>query len=122
MEKIKDYFARYPNNDEVYEKGGVLFHTRGAADSYGNAKETVRHTRAKAMATPIVPEGGNDDAEKLEATKTAAIELLKATDVDALDYNAMKALAKDLQLTTADKKAETLKVALAEYKTTLTVE
>lgn len=121
-EKLKDYFTRYPNNDEVFENNGVLFHNRGAADSFGNAKETVRYTRAKVMAETILPEGGDDETAKLEAAKTSAIELLKATDVETLDYNAMKALAKDLQLVTSDKKAETLKATLVEYKTKLTAE
>lgn len=116
-EKLKDYFTRYPNSDEVYENDGVLFHNRGAADSFGNAKETVRHTKAKVMAETILPEGGDD-----EAAKTAAIELIKATDVETLDYNGMKAISKDLQLVKSDKKAETLKAALVEYKTKLTAE
>jgi len=110
-EKLKDYFTRYPNNDEVFENNGVLFHNRGAADSFGNAKETVRYTREQ----PLIPEGEQEG-------KANAIELLKSSDVETLDYNAMKALAKDLQLTTVDKKSETLKTALNELKTTLTVE
>jgi hypothetical protein len=132
-EKLKDYFTRYPHNDEVFENNGVLFHNRGAADSFGDAKETVRHTRAKVMVeTPLAPEGEQEPlapkgeqeplAPKGEQEKEVAIELLKATDVETLDYNAMKALAKDLQLTTADQKKETLIAALIEYKTTLTVE
>ena len=116
MEQIKDYFDRYPHNDEVFEADGVLFHTRGAAESYTKG-DVVKYTRAKVMAEPLAPEGENG-----EAAKTAAIELLKTSDVEALDYNAMKALSKDLQLITADKKAETLKAALIEFKNTLTEE
>jgi len=43
--QLKDYFERYPNSMEVYVNGGVLFHDRGAADSYGQG-ETRRYTRA----------------------------------------------------------------------------
>ena len=46
-EKLKDYFIRYPHNDEVYENNGVLFHSRGAADSFGNAQDTKRYTRTE---------------------------------------------------------------------------
>jgi len=45
MEKLKDYFSRYPQSKEVFENSGVLFHTRGAADSFGNASDTKRYTR-----------------------------------------------------------------------------
>lgn len=113
-EQLKDYFTRYPHNDEVYENNGVLFHNRGAADSYGNAKETVRYTRAKVMESPLNPPQGD--------LKKESEELLKVTDLETAEYKVLKQLAKDLELTTSDQKAETLKAALVEYKTTLTVE
>lgn len=50
MEKLKDYFSRYPQSNEVFENNGVLFHTRGAADSYGNASDTKRYTRTEVEA------------------------------------------------------------------------
>ncbi len=121
-EKLKDYFTRYPNNDEVFENNDVLFHNRGAADSFGNAKETVRHTRAKVMESPINSPAVDVKNEDTDTTKTAAVELLKNADVETLDYNAMKALVKDLELTTADKKSETLKIALTEFKKSLNAE
>lgn len=111
-EKLKDYFTRYPQSDEVYENNGVLFHTRGAADSYGSANETVRYTRNQVMASqPMAPE--------VEQEKATAIELLKTTDVATLDYKAMKQLVKDLELNASDQKAETLKGILTEFKNSL---
>ncbi len=59
MKKVKDYFERYPNSNEVFENGGKLFHTRGAADSFGKG-ETKRHTRA---------EVANPAKEKVETSK-----------------------------------------------------
>lgn len=44
MDKIKDYFKRYPKSKEVFECGGLLFHSRGAAESYGKG-EVKRHAR-----------------------------------------------------------------------------
>lgn len=50
MEKIRDYFNRYPVAQEVFENGGILFHTRGAADSYGKT-DTTKYTRSQAEAS-----------------------------------------------------------------------
>ena len=48
MDKIKDYFKRYPNSSEVFECGGLLFHTRGAAESYGKG-DVKRYVRERVM-------------------------------------------------------------------------
>jgi phosphoribosylaminoimidazole carboxylase (NCAIR synthetase) len=123
-EKIKDYFTRYPHNDEVYENQGVLFHTRGAADSFGNAKDTVRHTRSKI--TTITQLNDNSVVQNpdnaVEVAKASAIQLLKTTDIETIEYNALKSIVKDLQLVTLNQKAETLRIALQEYKQKLNVE
>lgn len=47
MDKIKDYFDRYPNSEEVFENGGRLFHNSGAADSFAQT-ETKRYSRTEA--------------------------------------------------------------------------
>ena len=36
--KVKSFFDRHPNINEVFECGGKLYYTRGAADSNGNGK------------------------------------------------------------------------------------
>lgn len=108
--KVKSYFDRYPLSNEVYEKGGKLFHTKGAADSYPKGDETKKHTRGQI--TDIV----NDK----KSEKEQAVELLKATeDIATLDYNVMRSLVKGLELTTAGQGKETLIAALTEFKTTL---
>ena len=126
-EKIKDYFTRYPHNDEVYENQGVLFHTRGAADSFGSAKDTLRHTRSKITAiTEITQLNHNSVVQNsdntVEVSKASAIQLLKTTDIETIEYSALKSIVKDLQLVTLNQKAETLRIALQEYKQKLNVE
>lgn len=118
MEKIKDYFKRYPNSEEVYENGGKLFHKRGAAESYGKT-ETKKYTRKEAAASPNSSEGGSDGASEKE---TATILLNATEDIAALDYNMLKKLAKHLGLSVADQKSETLIAALEEFKKTLNPE
>lgn len=47
--KIVSYFKRFPQSDCVYECNGMLFHTRGAAESYGDKiSEYKREDIAKA--------------------------------------------------------------------------
>jgi hypothetical protein len=104
-EKIKDYFARYPNSQEVYENGGVLFHERGYADSYGKT-ETKKYTR---QSLSIKTEIGD---KELAVEQLSAIE-----DLTLLPYKIAQKLVKDLELKTADNKQETLVQALLEYKT-----
>jgi len=52
MEKVKDYFKRFPNSDEVFESGGKFYHSRGAADSYGNG-DVKKHTRKEVESKKI---------------------------------------------------------------------
>jgi len=137
MENIKDYFNRYPHNDEVYETDGVLFHNRGAAESYG--KETpVRYTRAKVMAETVNSEQSSVNSEELELQKDAdelkakeeaekayavLLETFKAeSDITAIKYEALKSYVKGFALVTSDKKQDTFIAALTEFKNTLTEE
>jgi hypothetical protein len=109
MEKIKDYFNRYPNSEEVYENGGVLFHNRGDADSYAKG-DTKKYTRKEAEATKAAP----------ELTKEQIVETVKTVeDLSAVPYETQKLYAKVLGLTLANKKAETLLAALVAFKETL---
>ena len=137
MEKIKDYFDRYPQSDEVFENDGVLFHTRGAADSYSKG-DTVKYTRAKVMAEAVISEQPTVNSEELELQKAAdelkakeeaekdyavLLETFKAeSDVSAIKYEALKVYVKGFAIETADQKKETLIAALTEFKNTLTVE
>lgn len=115
-ENLKDYFSRYPHNDEVYENNGVLFHSRGAADSFGNAQDTKRYTRKDIMLSldsTVVTEENEED------TRTSAVESVMNLDIANSDYQTLKVLAKDLQLTTEDARKETLIKALTDFKHTL---
>lgn len=104
MEKVKDYFKRYPLSPEVYENGGVLFHNRGAADSHG-AEETKKYTRKQVCA-------------KAEVVVTSN-ELTIEADLDSLKYDDLKKLAASLSLSVEDSKKETLLKALTEFKESL---
>lgn len=109
MEKINDYFKRYPTSEEVYENGGLLFHNRGAADSYGQG-ETNRHTRKQS-------------AVNEELSKNDAMANLKAVeDLSALSYDALKSFTKILELKPESNSKENILKVLSEYKATLNAE
>jgi len=109
MEKLKDYFKRYPASQEVYENGGQLFHSRGAADSYRKG-ETRKYTR-KEVESPEAPAG---------MTKQDAVKALKEADSLAMvAIDDLKMLAGVLELKVDDNKKDTLVKALTEYKETL---
>lgn len=95
--KIKDYFKRYPRNNEVYECGGVLFHTSGAAQSYGRG-EVKKHVRGESEC--------DEEPKKVESTEETETELT---------YKDLLAKCNELGIETADKKKGTLIAALKEY-------
>lgn len=112
MEKLKDYFKRYPTSQEVYENGGQLFHNRGAADSYGKG-ETKKYTRKEVAASDAgVPE-----------TKEAVILKIKETeDFTTIPYDELKVWAKILELKPESNSKENVLKALSEYKGILKAE
>lgn len=127
--KIKSYFERYPKNDEVFENGGVLFHTKGAADSFGKS-ETKKYTRAELTAeTSEVPEVELTEEQKQaakEAAEKEAAELVKAeaeklktADIEKMDYNEMKRLVTLFKLAADDQKKETYIALLTSFKNSL---
>jgi hypothetical protein len=67
--KIQSYFTRYPQSDKVFENGGILFHTQGAADSYGKG-DTTKYTRAQVVAAET--EAADLDAKVAAAVKAEA--------------------------------------------------
>ncbi|MDR2472148.1 MAG: hypothetical protein LBD53_01110 [Tannerella sp.] len=106
-EKLKDYFERYPASEEVFENGGVFFHTRGAAESFGKG-ETTRYTRKAALENA----NGNDFS--------IAVKFVRATDdVGAIKYEDMKKLVNQLGLQVENEKKETFVKALTAFKETL---
>jgi hypothetical protein len=123
MEKIKDYFNRYPQSQEVYENGGVLFHDQGSAESYGKG-ETTRYTREQLTVNTDPPADDIDssaddiDSSADDINSSAADKLKGIEDLSTLSYDDLKALVKALNLKPSNQKAETLTLALAEYKET----
>lgn len=101
---IADYFSRYPNSTECYENGGVLFHDRGAADSYGRG-ETKRYTRA-------------DVCDK-EDNIPSSLPSISEVDINALSYDQLKYYAAEFGLQPAGNKKADLIDALTVYKDNL---
>ena len=110
-DKIKSYFDRYPNSNECFENGGILFHTSGAADSYGKG-DTTKYTRAQLKTE-----------ESGENLKQSVIEKIGSMDdFSTVPYEELKIWRKILELDVADSKKETLIAALTEFKETLNAE
>lgn len=102
--KLKDYFERYPNSTECYENGGVLFHDRGAADSYGRG-DTKRYARA-------------DVCDK-EDNIPSSLPSISEVDINALSYDQLKYYAVEFGLQPAGNKKADLIDALTAYKDNL---
>lgn len=102
--QLKDYFERYPNSNECYVNGGVLFHDRGAADSYGQG-ETRRYTRV-------------DICDK-EDNIPSSLPPIAEVDINALSYDQLKYYVADLGLQPAGNKKADLIDALTAYKDNL---
>lgn len=98
MNKIKDYFNRYPQSNEVYETDGVLFHTEGAAQSFGKG-EITKHTRQE----QIVEEQTVEEPTKEEPK------------IVKLDYKTALSKCKELGLKLTDSRKETVFSALEAY-------
>lgn len=106
-ERLNDYFKRYPTSKEVFENGGVLFHSRGAADSFGKS-ETKKYTRKSSQ-----KETGSDEKEAM------TLFIRGVEDVSTLKYENMKVAVKQLGLEVSDEKKETFINALNAFKETL---
>lgn len=132
-EKVKDYFKRYPTSGECYVNGGLLFHTRGAADSYGKS-ETKKYTRnelqnnasqvedaeAARLAQEDADRKAQEEADKKAAQKVEAIKKIANTeDLMSIPYQEQVKLVKALDLETENQKGETILKELSDYKETL---
>lgn len=102
--KLKDYFERYPHSMEVYGNGGVLFHDRGAADSYGRG-ETTKYIRA-------------DVCDK-EDNIPSSLPPIAEVDINTLSYEQLKYYMAELELQPAGNKKADLIDALTAYKDNL---
>jgi len=113
MDKIKDYFKRYPKSEEVFENSGKLFHTRGSADSFGKG-ETKRYTREQIEKER--PLGGPATEKQKEAV---ILKIKEIADFSAVPFEQLKVWAKIIELNMADNKKDTLLKAFAGFKETL---
>ena len=97
--KLKDYFTRYANSDEVFVANGTLFHKAGDAQSFGG--EVNKYTREQVIQAKTV----NSNIAEI--------------DLSTLSYDELKKLIKELKLMPADNKAETYLATLQEHQETL---
>ncbi|MBR0195279.1 MAG: hypothetical protein IJQ32_03425 [Paludibacteraceae bacterium] len=102
-EKLKDHFARYKNADVAYVSGGIIFLTESAAESYGKGPVT-KITRAAVEKL--------DPEEKPLNDPSKGIQALTPEQVNAMDYNEMKAAVKERGLKVGNQNKETLRAAL----------
>lgn len=105
MNAIQDYFARYPRSVEVFQsEDGLLFHTRGAAESYGKPYE--RYSREQADAT--------QEVTTIEVTEGATSDTDDSWIYSELTYQELRSRVKELGLKVEDYSRATLMATLME--------
>lgn len=112
---VSDYFERKGSRDEVFSTSdGNVFENVGFAKNHAATledKNVTPHTKASGIEVVDEEELTGDTYQLTDADK----ELLQSG-LDSKNYNAMKALVKNLNIASADLKAETLIAVLTGYK------
>ncbi|MDM1557061.1 hypothetical protein HX126_21125 [Chryseobacterium indologenes] len=122
-ERAIDYFNRHPESNECYiTSDSRVFHTIGAAQGMAG---TLDDQNIESYSRKVLEKEGSflpfshevnlpSDAEILEMTA-----LLQNSDIEKLDYNDLKKLAKFFNVAAENQKAPTLIEALNKLKETL---
>jgi len=121
-EAAQDYFERHTVSDECHiTSDGRVFHTKGSAQGFAGTLDDQeiesynRKVLEKEQKIDTDSEGGDaSDADILKNTI-----LLKEADLEKLDYNELKSLAKFFEVEAENQKAPTLIEALTKFKETL---
>jgi len=108
MDKIKSYFERYPNSNEVFENGGKLFHNQGAAESFGQG-ETTKYTREQ------VEKSADGPASKDEII----LQVKEIEDFSTIPTKQLREWAKILEIKLATNTNAVLFKAFSDFKETL---
>lgn len=112
---VSDYFAQIGSKEEVFSTSdGNVFENLGFAKNHAATledKNVTPHTKASGIEVVDEEELTGDIYQLTESDK----ELLQSG-LDSKNYNAMKALVKNLKLASTDLKAETLIAVLTGYK------
>jgi hypothetical protein len=141
IDLAKDYFERHSTSNECHITSDKrVFHTSGYAISFSQEHDlqdqTIEsYTRAQVeqkeeltFTAEIDSEIEEEEKPKEEtdlsgfaspAGQIALDVFLANNDVEKIEYKDLKALVKHLEIETADQKADTLKLALIEYKNNL---
>jgi len=114
---VSTYFEQKESKKEVYSTSdGFLFENLGFAKNHATTledKEVTPHSNVNNLEVVGDEEvTGSGDAYSLTDTDKQLLE----TGLDKANYNAIKALVKNLKIDTTDQKAETLIKALEDYK------
>jgi hypothetical protein len=132
IDLAKDYFERHSTSNECHITSDKrVFHTSGYAISFSQEHDlqdqTIEsYTRAQVeQKEELIFTAEIDTEDDLEnsfdslATQIALDVFLANSDVEKIEYKDLKALVKHFEIETADQKADTLKIALTEYKNNL---
>lgn len=115
---VSTYFEEKGSKQEVYSTAdGFIFENVGFATNHATTlddKNVTPHTKASNLQVVDEKEVTGDEYLLTDADK----ELLQSG-LESKNYNAIKALAKNLKIDTPDQKAETLITALTAYKDSL---
>ena len=131
--RIKTVFESHANVDTIYcVSDGTIFLKKEDAEKQKTVKPDVEITpvtrteffEVKEPETELTPEQKEElekkAAEAKKIAKETAENLLKETkDISTIEYDVLKKLCVDLELTTANKKAATLIQALTEVQLSL---
>lgn len=105
LSPVIDYFERYPHSEECYENGGILFHDRGSADSYGKT-ETEKYTRTSL----------------LDNKTSSVLPPIAEVDIESLSYEQLKEYVKVLEIEVSGQSKKAHLDALQAYKDNLKTE
>lgn len=124
MKKIDSYFKNYPNADKLYETSdGQVFLEKGKAETHAQRLKNgkiITHVRGHEETLSDEAAAAAKAAEKEEA-KEKLMSLDLTADAKTFEQPELLAIAKALEVVTADNKKATLIAALYELQAELAV-
>lgn len=122
-ERAQDYFERHPLSDECHITSDErVFHTLGSAQSFAGTldDQEIESYKRKVLEKEVdIETDAQSGTEPSDAEILAKTALLQNSDLEKLDYNELKSLAKFFEIEAENQKGPTLIAALNEFKSTL---
>lgn len=122
-ERAQDYFERHPLSAECHITSDErVFHTLGSAQSFAGTldDQKVESYLRKVLEKEVaIKTEDKDDTKPNDAEILAKTVFLQNSDLEKLDYNDLKSLAKFFDVEAENQKGPTLIAALNEFKSTL---